>query len=215
MQIKLLFVLSLVCSFFSNPLSAYEYESSSFSGDYDPATAFSEPSNDPVFDDHDNNITSDEREFYESPHVVSGHPNYSARLPKKISAPGERLIVVNPRTHVWGAYTETGALIHAGLATAGAKWCSDIGRPCRTKTGVFRIHSMGDSDCISSIYPVGEGGAPMPYCMFFNGGQGLHGSDHLSEGNISHGCVRISVNDAEWLHYHFAHTGTKVIIQSY
>ena len=214
MQIKTLFVLPLACSLLSTSLYAYEYENSSFSGDYDPATAFAEPKNDPVFDD-DNDSRNSKYEFYDSPRTVSGHPNYASRLPQNISASGEKLIVVDPKIHVWGAYTESGKLIRAGLATAGAKWCSDIGRPCRTKTGVFRIHSLGDSDCISSLYPVGEGGAPMPYCMFFNGGQGLHGSDHLSEANLSHGCVRISVNDAEWLRYNFAKVGTKVVIQPY
>lgn len=228
MQLKTLFVLSLACSFLSNSLSAFEYEGSSPSDGYDsPRAEFAEPINDPVFEEErnynnnrnytysSNSRSNDEYEFYRAPRTVSGHPNYAARLSKKIPAPGERVIIVNPRTHVWGAYTESGKLVRAGLATAGAKWCSDIGRSCRTKTGVFRINSLGDSDCISSIYPVGEGGAPMPYCMFFNGGQGLHGSSHLSEGNLSHGCVRISVNDAQWLRYNFARRGTKVIIQPY
>lgn len=225
MQIKTLLVLSLACSL-SGSLSAYEYENSSNTDSYDyPSSGFAEPVNDPVYyDDNDSGSRysrysddreTDEREFYERPRSVSGHPNYASRLPQNIAAPGEREIIVNPRTHVWGAYTESGKLIRAGLATAGARWCNDIGRSCRTKTGVFRIFSLGDSDCVSSLYPVGEGGAPMPYCMFFNGGQGLHGSDHLAEANLSHGCVRISVNDAEWLRYNFAQRGTKVVIKPY
>ncbi len=44
----------------------------------------------------------------------------------------------------------------------------------------------------------------MPYCMFFNGNQGLHGSPYVMEGNVSHGCVRLSVSDAEWLRFNFA-----------
>ena len=55
----------------------------------------------------------------------------------------------------------------------------------------------------------------MPYSMYFNGSQGLHGSHELGEANLSHGCVRMSVDDAEWLRYNFAHIGTKVIIKSY
>lgn len=225
MQIKALLVLSLACSFVSGSLSAFEYENSSNTDNYDyPSSAFAEPVNDPVYYE-DNSYSGSqrrysddretEREFYETPRSVSGHPNYASRLPNNITAPGEKLIVVNPRTHVWGAYTESGKLVRAGLATAGARWCSDIGRSCRTKVGSFRISSLGDSDCVSSLYPVGEGGAPMPYCMFFNGGQGLHGSSHLAEANLSHGCVRISVNDAEWLRYNFAQRGTKVVIKSY
>ncbi len=55
----------------------------------------------------------------------------------------------------------------------------------------------------------------MPYCMFFNGNQGLHGSHELAEGNISHGCVRISVDDAYWVRFNFANIGTKIIVMSY
>lgn len=156
-----------------------------------------------------------EREFYHKPRNISGYANYSSRLPRYIAPSNERMIVVDPKTHVWGAYTADGKLIRAGLATAGGKWCSDINRPCRTKAGVFRIQSLGDASCVSKIYPVGQGGAPMPYCMFFNGGQGIHGSNHLAEANVSHGCVRISVDDARWLRYNFARIGTKIVIKSY
>jgi lipoprotein-anchoring transpeptidase ErfK/SrfK len=62
-----------------------------------------------------------------------------------------------------------------------------------------------------------HGGAPMPYCMFFNRNQALHGSpDHeVVDGNISHGCVRMHVPEAEWLRYNFVHVGTKVIVRPY
>ncbi|HSW93517.1 MAG TPA: L,D-transpeptidase [Gammaproteobacteria bacterium] len=226
MQFKTFFVLSLACSLFSGSLSAFEYENSSSSDGYEPydnpPVEFGEPINDPVFDDgrydgRDRYYDDDtvRHDVYRSPRATREPVHYASRLPQKIPPPGERVIIINPRFHVWGAYTETGSLIRGGLATSGARWCSDIGRPCRTRTGVFRIYSLGDSDCISSIYPLGEGGAPMPYCMFFHGGQGIHGSDHLADANLSHGCVRVSVNDAEWIRYHFAARGTKVIIESY
>ena len=127
----------------------------------------------------------------------------------------EKYIVVNPRTHRWSALTADGRVIHSGLATAGSSWCDDLGHPCRTKTGTFRIMSLGDSDCVSKKFPLGEGGAPMPYCMYFNGGQALHGSHELAYANISHGCVRMSVSDARWIRFHFAEIGTKVIIKPY
>lgn len=138
-----------------------------------------------------------------------------SRLPDEISPQGEKTIVIDPKVHAFGAYTADGKLIYSGLATSGANWCSDTGRPCRTKVGSFRIFSLGDSTCISSRYPLGEGGAPMPYCMFFNGNQGIHGSNQVTDGNISHGCVRISVGDAAWLRYEFAQHGTKVIVKPY
>jgi lipoprotein-anchoring transpeptidase ErfK/SrfK len=139
---------------------------------------------------------------------------YSSGLPSHIST-HEKVIIVDPNVHAWGAYAN-GTLIRSGLATAGSTWCSDIGRPCKTKTGVFRVYSLGGEDCVSSIYPIEEGGgAPMPYCMYFNGSQGLHGSDHVVRGNISHGCVRMRVGDAEWLRYNFVNIGTKVIVRPY
>jgi hypothetical protein len=141
--------------------------------------------------------------------------SYSKQLPRQI-ATHEKVIIVDPVVHAWSAYSADGKLIRSGLATAGSRWCEDIGRPCKTKSGVFHIYSLGSQDCISSKYPIEEGGgAPMPYCMYFNGSQGLHGSNHVVEGNISHGCVRMHESDARWLRYNFATVGTKVIIRPY
>ena len=141
--------------------------------------------------------------------------DYDSRLPQNISST-EKTIVVDPNVHAWGAYKD-GQLIKAGLATAGSSWCADIGRPCRTAAGSFRIQSLGAADCKSHIYPLPKGGAPMPYCMYFHGGQGLHGSypGNVVEGNVSHGCVRMHVADAEWIRYNFANVGTKVVVKSY
>lgn len=63
----------------------------------------------------------------------------------------------------------------------------------------------------------------MPYCMFFAGGQAIHGSDDVQSSNASHGCVRVHVSDAKWLRYQFAEApnkanayhGTPVIIGPY
>lgn len=140
--------------------------------------------------------------------------NYASRLPQHLSN-GEKTILIDPNVHAWGAYDAQGDLVHSGLVTAGSNWCPDIGRPCRTRAGSFRVQSLGSPGCKSTIYPLHKGGAPMPYCMFFNGNQGLHGSAAVVEGNISHGCVRMHVADAEWLRYNFAHIGTKVVVKSY
>lgn len=146
-----------------------------------------------------------------------------ASLPSQISPPGEKVIIVDPRIHRWGAYSSDGELIRSGMATAGGHWCKDIKRSCRTKTGTFRIFSLGNSGCKSRKYPLPRGGAPMPYCMFFNGGQGLHGSNQVFNGNGSHGCVRLHVDDARWIRFDFAEgpsdnngfRGTKVIVRPY
>lgn len=151
------------------------------------------------------------------------HHKGRASLAAQISPPGEKVIVVDPRIHAWGAYTADGELIRSGLATAGGHWCPDIKRSCRTKAGSFRIFSLGSKGCKSSKYPLPRGGAPMPYCMFFNGNQGLHGSNHVVYGNVSHGCVRVHVEDARWLRYDFVegpnssngYRGTKVVVRPY
>lgn len=146
-------------------------------------------------------------------------------FPVQIEPPDEKFIVVSPRKHAWGAYDADGTLLAYGLASAGADYCTDIKKPCRTKTGTYRIYAMGDKSCYSARFPLPNGGAPMPYCMYFNRNQALHGSPQGSvvRGNVSHGCVRMHVADAKWLRYQFVegpkesneHQGTKVIILSY
>lgn len=136
-------------------------------------------------------------------------------MPSRIDAHGEKVIVVDPRIHEWGAYSADGTLLKSGTATAGASYCRDTGRRCRTSVGTFRIQSLGSRGCKSSRYPVGRGGAPMPYCMYFNRNMALHGSHEVARANISHGCVRLHVGDAEWIRYNFANVGTKVIIKPY
>lgn len=148
------------------------------------------------------------------PKPASPPANYASRIPNTINT-SEKVVVIDPRVHVWGAYDSSGNLLKAGLATAGGSWCPDIGRSCHTKAGSFRVNSLGSAGCKSSKYPLPRGGAPMPYCMFFNGGQGMHGSYQVVEGNVSHGCVRLRVPDAEWLRFNFVNVGTKVIVKPY
>lgn len=145
-------------------------------------------------------------------------------FPQQIQPPEEKLVMVDLNQHAWGAYDADGTLVRWGPATGGQSWCADIGKSCRTKAGNFRIYSLGSSRCVSSKFPVPRGGAPMPYCMFFNGGQALHGSPGgVIPGNVSHGCVRLFVDDAEWLRYDFVdppmaangYRGTRVIVVPY
>jgi len=152
--------------------------------------------------------------FAPDPNSGYYHP-YTLQNLKKLGPVPERKIVVDPRSHTWKAYAANGKLLRSGLATAGSRWCWDIHRPCKTRSGTFRIYSLGSSHCISHKFPVGRGGAPMPYCMFFNGGQGIHGSYEVVAGNISHGCVRVHVNDARWIRFNFATEGTKIIVKPY
>ena len=145
-------------------------------------------------------------------------------FPLQIEPPEEKLVVFDPKLHAWGAYEADGALVRWGPATGGKNWCNDIDESCLTKAGRFRIYSMGDSSCISSKFPMPDGGAPMPYCMYFHGGQAFHGSPGgVMRGNASHGCVRMFVRDAEWMRYEFidppdeynSYRGTQVIVLPY
>lgn len=145
-------------------------------------------------------------------------------FPRQIEAPQEKLIVFDPQRYAWAAYEADGSLVRWGPATGGQDYCSDIGEPCHTKAGRFRIFTMGNSNCVSTKLPIPDGGAPMPYCMFFNGGQALHGSPGgVRLANLSHGCVRMFVRDAEWLRYEFVEPpddsnnfrGTEVIVMPY
>jgi len=148
--------------------------------------------------------------------------SYSARhhrsggsMPSQIAPLGEKVIIVDPNIHAFGAYDANGNLLRTGMVTAGNSWCRDIHRSCRTRSGSFRIYTLGGSGCRSHKYPLPRGGAPMPYCMFFNGSQGLHGSYEVVYGNVSHGCVRMHVDDARWIRFNFANIGTRVIVRPY
>lgn len=137
-------------------------------------------------------------------------------FPLQIDAPGENVVVVDPAFLAWGAYDGNGELVRWGPASAGADFCKDISEPCQTKEGSFRVVTLGSSDCYSTKFPLPKGGAPMPYCMYFNGGQALHGEPNGLPGyNASHGCVRLYVNDAEWLRYDFIDQGTRVVVRGY
>lgn len=136
-------------------------------------------------------------------------------LPSLISAPGEKVIVFDPREHAWGAYLPDGRLLRQGLASGGKDWCKDMHQPCHTHVGSFRIRSLGSAKCVSPSFPVPKGGSPMPYCMYYSREQALHGSYNVVSGNISHGCIRVHVNDAKWIRNNFAELGTLVVVRPY
>jgi len=141
--------------------------------------------------------------------------DYSSRLPKFLETNGKKTVLVDPNVHAWGAYNANGELVRAGIATAGAAVCPpDADKAsCYTGMGTYKITGLGDETCISRKYANGL----MPYCMYFNNGEALHGSPDniVVEANLSHGCVRMRIPDAEWMRYHFAQVGTRVIVLPY
>jgi lipoprotein-anchoring transpeptidase ErfK/SrfK len=123
--------------------------------------------------------------------------------------------IFSPKTLQWKAIDDSGKVVRIGHGSGGRRYCPDLHRSCKTPAGVYYVASKGGAGCHSSRYPVGKGGAPMPYCMFFSRYYAIHGSYDVPNHNASHGCVRVKVPDAKWLSHHFIHVGTKVIIQSY
>lgn len=236
MQNKLIIalaILSLSHASLSYSYSEYEYSEGgepSFQA-YDNGSnySFTEASDNSGYKDYDNrdrfDVQRDDQRVYASNESYSNtrhrhsynkkKRSYHSRLPSVISAHGEKVIIVDPNVHAWGAYSADGKLVRSGLTTAGSGWCRDLKRSCRTRSGTFRIYSLGNSSCVSKRFPLGRGGAPMPYCMFFNGGQALHGSYEVVAANVSHGCVRMSVDSARWIRNNFANVGTKVIVRPY
>lgn len=133
-------------------------------------------------------------------------------FPDQIDPPGKRLLYVKLSLQAFGAYDENGNLMHWGPVSGGRNWCNDIGRPCRTATGIFRIIRKQGPECESTRFPIEtNGGAPMPYCMHYFRGFALHGST-LPGYHASHGCIRLFHDDAKWLNKHFTRIGTKVIV---
>lgn len=132
----------------------------------------------------------------------------------------EKQIVVDQDKLAWAAYNQ-GKLIHWGPIASGRDKCPDSPSFCRTMTGVFRFFSKENQNCKSDVYPIGKGGARMPYCMYFHKGYALHGSDDMPGFRASHGCVRLFIRDAKWLNENFVEIssdqnnqmGTKVTVR--
>lgn len=125
---------------------------------------------------------------------------------------GKRTVVVKLNLQAFGAYDESGKLIHWGPVSGGKGWCDDVNRACKTATGEHKVYRKQGQECISSQFPVETaGGAPMPYCMHYYQGFALHGA-LLPGFNASHGCVRLFNDDAKWLNQHFVRIGTRVIV---
>jgi L,D-transpeptidase ErfK/SrfK len=91
--------------------------------------------------------------------------------------------------------------------SGGQSYCRDLKRGCRTPAGRFTIYRKQAADCVSKKFPLGEGGAKMPYCMFCSAGYAVHGSYAVPGHHASHGCVRIFVEDAKWLYRAFVTVG--------
>ncbi len=142
-------------------------------------------------------------------------------FPLKIKAEGEKEVIVDQDKLAWAAYDPQGQLVKWGPISSGRDKCSDSSRSCRTMTGVFRFFSKENEKCRSNVYPIGKGGAKMPFCMYFHKGFALHGASDIPGFRASHGCVRMFTRDAEWLNHEFVEInneqsnslGTKIVVR--
>lgn len=139
-----------------------------------------------------------------------------AYYPVQIHPIGRKLFVFDPKVAAWAAYDAQGKRVMTGSASGGKDMCEDVGKPCRTVTGTFRVYNKRGANCKSGEYPVEtEGGAKMPYCMYFFQGYTIHAGYEVPSYNSSHGCIRVLPSAAKWLNEQFITIGTKVVVLSY
>lgn len=160
-------------------------------------------------------ITDDQGHVHHTTHYLLDKRGRSY-FPKEIPATGVKTFVFDPKAHAWAAYDVSGQRVMTGSASGGQDICPDVNKPCRTVTGTFRVYNKRGVDCKSGEYPVEtEGGAKMPYCMYFFQGYTIHAAYAVPEYNSSHGCVRVLPSAAKWLNEQFVTIGTRVVVLSY
>lgn len=132
----------------------------------------------------------------------------------------DKLVVIDLYNLSWGAYNK-GKLINWGIANGGMGICKETGRmECKTPIGEWFIKEKRKYSK-STLYPVEcsnkkKCGHPLRWFQIFgNKSEGLHGEYHLLGSNVSHGCVRITIEDAKWLFNEFVEIGTKIIVLDY
>lgn len=137
-----------------------------------------------------------------------------APFPKTNKSINRKTVIVDQSELAWGAYNANGQLLNWGPISGGKNYCADVKRGCNTVKGNFTFYRKKGEGCRSNKFPIGRGGAKMPYCMFFHRGFAMHGSYTVPGYNASHGCVRLFVDDARWLNKEFVDIGkTKVIVR--
>lgn len=137
-------------------------------------------------------------------------------FPLEIQGIGRKQFIFDPKASSWAAYDEQGKRVLTGSGSGGMDFCEDVGKPCRTVTGTFRIYNKRGINCRSGEYPVETtGGAKMPYCMYFYRGFTIHAAYDVPPRNSSHGCVRVLPSAAKWLNEEFLKVGSQVTVLSY
>ncbi|MCD6055687.1 MAG: L,D-transpeptidase [Gammaproteobacteria bacterium] len=152
---------------------------------------------------------------YENNASQNKTPKVTYQFPETREATGKKVFIFEPQYARYGLYDEEGDLLYQGRASGGKGYCPDTGSACVTPAGTYQIYRKQGAECKSTKFPVGVGGAPMPYCMFFHKGYAVHGSNDVPDRNASHGCIRVTPEDAEWLNEDHLNIGDTVIVRSY
>jgi hypothetical protein len=142
-------------------------------------------------------------------------------FPQNIQSEHEKQVIIDQDKLAWAAYDAKGQLVNWGPIASGRDKCPDSNKACKTLTGIYRVFSKENEKCRSDIFPIGKGGAPMPFCMYFHKGFAMHGSNDMPGYRASHGCVRMFTRDAKWLNHEFVDStnektntlGTKVVVR--
>jgi hypothetical protein len=168
-----------------------------------------------VYAYNDSAYDNDSDEDQDNSYFDTRYKKYAYNTPEYRETGGHSLFIFDPNSHRWTAYNSSGELVGSGRASGGKGFCPDIHSRCMTPVGSFRVYSMGGPGCVSTKFPVGRGGAPMPYCMFFHGGFAIHGSNDVPNHNASHGCIRVEPSAARWLQENVISYGTRVVVKPY
>jgi hypothetical protein len=155
--------------------------------------------------------------------AIPNNPSDYLPMPLTVSEQTKPLLVVNKQRQAWAAYDKHGNLIRWGPVSTGRSICGASNQSCKTPSGHYHALYKKGKNCYSGSYPKlisGEqGGAPMPYCIYFYKGYTIHGSNDLPGYPSSHGCVNLFMDDARWLNEQFIKTaqdgypGTGILIQ--
>lgn len=135
----------------------------------------------------------------------------------------QKYLLVDLNNLIWKAIDENGVIIKTGKAVGGSYKCSDAPRSCKTKFGIYSVLKKYGYVRRSDLYPITckdkkVCGSKMYWQSKIDwSGISIHGvSDKmLPDYNASHGCIRVSIQNAYWLNKYFLEVGTKVIILDY
>lgn len=129
-------------------------------------------------------------------------------------------VIVNPKELAWGLYKNQ-QLINWGVAISGADKCEKRNgwQKCHSPTGEFKVLAKMNRYYRSTMYPIdcprSEPCAPMPFALRFRReGEALHMGGQLPGFNASHGCIRLTMIDAQYLNQTLS-IGDKIIVLTY